>query len=297
MALVSTIGSEWGKSMLNLAAAVAPVGAVPVGSMVELPGRGSTYVIDTGDSAEHDGKPTLVLLHALACTGSLTWYPAIDKLARKARVVILDQRWHGRGIRSRRFTLEDCADDVVALADVLGIDQVVPVGYSMGSLVSQLVWKRHRERVAGLVLCAGAAHFKRNSRERVALESLSYSLGALRPRPGPVPAGGPILGGDRVWAYSQFRETSYGAIGRATAEIGKFDSTAWVGDIDVPTAVVVPTRDMIIPPRRQRWLARQIAGAATYEVDCGHSSCVMNAGPFTEGLLAASSSVLARVRP
>ena len=85
-------------------------------------------------------------------------------------------------------------------------------------------------------------------------------------------------------------------IGRATAEIGKFDSTAWVGDIDVPTAVVVPTKDLIIPPRRQRWLARQIAGAATYEVDCGHSSCVMNAGPFTEGLLAASSSVLARVR-
>lgn len=297
MALVSTIGSEWGNSMLNLAPAVAPVGAVPVGSMVELPGRGSTYVIDTGDSLEHDGKPTLVLLHALACTGTLTWYPAIDKLARKARVVILDQRWHGRGIRSRRFTLEDCADDVVALADVLGIDQVVPVGYSMGSLVSQLVWKRHRDRVAGLVLCAGAAHFKRNSRERVALESLSYSLGALKPRPGPVPVGGPVLGGDRVWAYSQFRETSYGAIGRATAEIGKFDSTAWVGDIDVPTAVVVPTRDMIIPPRRQRWLARQIAGAATYEVDCGHASCVMNAGPFTEGLLAASSSVLARVRP
>ncbi|MCL2535090.1 MAG: alpha/beta hydrolase [Nocardiaceae bacterium] len=283
--------------MLNLAAAVAPVGTVPVGSMVELPGRGSTYVIDTGESGQHDGKPTLVLLHALACTGTLTWYPVIERLARKSRVVILDQRWHGRGIRSPRFTLEDCADDVVALADVLGIDRVVPVGYSMGSLVSQLVWKRHQDRVAGLVLCAGAAHFKRNSRERVALESLSYGLGALKPRPGPVPIGSPVLGGDRVWAYSQFRETSYGAIGRATAEIGKFDSTAWVGDIDVPTAVVVPTRDMIIPPRRQRWLARQITGAATYEVDCGHSSCVMNAGPFTEGLLAASSSVLARVRP
>ncbi|MCA1008063.1 alpha/beta hydrolase [Rhodococcus hoagii] len=282
--------------MVNLAAAVAPVGEVPVGSMVELPGRGSTYVIDTGATERNSDKPTLVLLHALACTGTLTWYPAIAKLAEKSRVVVLDQRWHGRGIRSERFTLEDCADDVAALADVLGLDRVVPVGYSMGSLVSQLTWKRHRDRVAGLVLCAGAAHFKRNSRERVALESLSYGLGALKPRPGPVPVGGPRFGGDRVWAYAQFRETSYGAIGRATAEIGKFDSTAWVGDIDVPTAVVVPTKDLIIPPRRQRWLARQIAGAATYEVDCGHSSCVMNAGPFTEGLLAASSSVLARVQ-
>lgn len=282
--------------MLNLAVAVAPVGELPTGSMVDLPGRGSTYVIDTGADPAHEGKPTLVLLHALACTGTLNWYPVIDKLAEKSRVVVLDQRWHGRGIRSERFTLEDCADDVVALADVLGLDRVVPVGYSMGTLVSQLVWKQHRDRVAGLVLCAGAAHFKRNSRERMALESLHAGLGALKPRPSPVPAGGPRIGGDRIWAYSQFRETSYGAIGRATAEIGKFDSTTWVGDIDVPTAVVVPTRDMIIPPRRQRWLARQIAGAAMYEVDCGHSSCVMNTGPFTEGLLAASSSVLARAR-
>ncbi|QCQ90853.1 alpha/beta fold hydrolase [Rhodococcus sp. SGAir0479] len=284
--------------MLNITGAVAPVGTLPPGSMVELPGRGATYVVDTdaGAGGARDGRPTLVLLHALACTGALTWYPAIEQLARKARVVVLDQRWHGRGIRSDRFTLEDCADDVVALADVLGIDRVVPVGYSMGSLVSQLVWQRHRDRVSGLVLCAAAAHFRRNSRERVALGSLSAGLGALELRPGPVPAGRGHGGSDRAWAYTQFRETSYGAICRATAEIGKFDSTAWVGDIDVPTAVVVPARDLIIPPRRQRWLGRQITGAATYEVDGGHLSCVMNAAAFTEGLSAASASVLARAQ-
>ncbi len=90
--------------MVNLAAAVAPVGEMPVGSMVELPGRGSTYVIDTGTTERDADSPTLVLLHALACTGTLTWYPAIAKLAEKARVVVLDQRWHGRGIRSERFT-------------------------------------------------------------------------------------------------------------------------------------------------------------------------------------------------
>ncbi|NKV79638.1 alpha/beta fold hydrolase [Rhodococcus hoagii] len=145
--------------MVNLAAAVAPVGEMPVGSMVELPGRGSTYVIDTGTTERDADSPTLVLLHALACTGTLTWYPAIAKLAER-------RGWwcstsggtaeasdpSGSPSRTRR------RDDVAALADVLALDRVVPVGYSMGSLVSQLMWKRHRDRVAGLVLCAGAAH-------------------------------------------------------------------------------------------------------------------------------------------
>ena len=52
------------------------------------------------------------------------------------------------------FRLEDCADDVVALADELGVRSFIPVGYSMGGPIAQLVWKRHPSRVEGMVLCA-----------------------------------------------------------------------------------------------------------------------------------------------
>ena len=45
---------------------------------------------------------------------------------------------------SGRFRLDDCADDVVALADELAIDRFVPVGYSMGGPIAQLIWKQHR---------------------------------------------------------------------------------------------------------------------------------------------------------
>ena len=67
--------------------------------MLELPGRGgTTYVTDTpGPSPD---SPTLVLLHALGCTGLLTWYPTIEAFSRRYRVVTLDQRWHGQGIQS-----------------------------------------------------------------------------------------------------------------------------------------------------------------------------------------------------
>ena len=95
--------------------ALAPVGEIPEGLVVDLPGRGSTYVVDTGPS---DG-PTYVLLHSLACTGLMTWYPALQMMREFGRVVIFDQRCHGQGISPPRILLEDCADDVTVLADTL----------------------------------------------------------------------------------------------------------------------------------------------------------------------------------
>ena len=75
-------------------------------------------------------------------------------------MVAPDLRGHGRGIRSRRpFRLEDCADDLAALVEQLGCGPVVVVGYSMGGLVAQLLWRRHPDLVAGLVLCSTARVF------------------------------------------------------------------------------------------------------------------------------------------
>lgn len=276
---------------------IAPVGTLPQGRDVELPGRGTTYVIDTGVETA-TARPTLILLPALGCTAALTWYPVIDTLAAKGRVVTFDQRWHGRGIRSDRFSLEDCADDVATLADVLELDRFVVVGYSMGSLVAQFAARAHADRVAGMVLCAGTTGFKRNSRERIALEALNAYMGRLRPGAGPLPAAaGDPDGSHREWAMREFRSTAPGAIGRAVAEVGKFDSSGWIADLTLPTSVVVTGADQIIPARRQRWMARQITGASTYEVRAGHAACVLEVDEFTSGLLPAVSSVTSRVRP
>lgn len=81
------------------------VASVPEGRMLELPGRGgSTFVVDVPGPR---GAPTLLMLHALACTAYLSWYPVVAELSQQYRVVLFDQRWHGRGIRSPRFRLED----------------------------------------------------------------------------------------------------------------------------------------------------------------------------------------------
>ena len=152
-----------------------PARGVPRGRRVVLPGRGTTVIRDV---AGPPGAPTVVLLHGLGATASINWPGAFDELAPWFRVVALDQAGHGRGVRSRwPFRLEDCADDVVRLADVLGIERVITVGYSMGGPVALFARRRHPARVSGLVLCATAARFADSDARPSALEgALAASL-------------------------------------------------------------------------------------------------------------------------
>src|SRR5688572_23026857 len=135
-----------------------PWAPIPEGRMLELPGRGSTFVTDT--PGPRPDSPTVLLLHAVGTTGLLAWYPSVPALAKRYRVVTMDQRWHGRGIQSEEFSLQDCADDAAAVIDELGLGQVIVVGYSMGSIVAQRIWRQHPAKVAGLVLGATTDRFQ-----------------------------------------------------------------------------------------------------------------------------------------
>lgn len=274
--------------------ALAPVAQMPSGQIIELPGRGSTYVYDSGPS---DG-PTYILLHSLACTGLMTWYPALDVVRDFGRVVVFDQRCHGQGISSPRLLFEDCADDVAALADVLDIPSFVPVGYSMGSLVAQLVWRRHRDRVDGLVLCAATAAVSRARYERVATGVFAALIESLTPAPRLIQPAASVTRGflaDYQWVLGQARATSPGGITRAIAEVVRFDSTTWVSDIDVPTALVVTMKDRAFGVQRQQWLADHIPGAELVPVDAGHAGCTLQPRAFVPGLALAVESVHRRL--
>jgi len=215
-----------------------PVPEIPAGRVVELPGRGTTYLVDTGVPARNESAPTVFLLHALACTGLLTWYPCLEALRARYRVVIFDQRWHGQGIRIGRFDLDDCADDAAAVAELLGIESFISVGYSMGTLVSQLVWRRHPDRVAGLVLCAGSTHFATTPRRSDTVRVVGGRIAAMAARDRRLVAGLLDQTVDDRWAWRQFRSTTGRDVATAGSVIARFDSRPWIGSVDVPTAVV-----------------------------------------------------------
>ena len=246
--------------------------------MVRLPGRGETFVREVEGPP---GAPTLLLLHGLSATADLNWFPAFGPLGQHFRVVALDHRGHGRGIRSpRRFRLADCADDAVALADVLGIDSFIPVGYSMGGPIAQLVWHRHRNRVDGLVLCATSRNFRGRPREQAMYATVPFLSAAARLMPAE-PArrmaslvAAPNLRKEQLrrWMQGELDRCDMRAVLEASHAIGRYSSHGWIGDVDVPTAVVIATEDQLVPARRQIKLARSIPGATAHFVDADHFS-------------------------
>jgi pimeloyl-ACP methyl ester carboxylesterase len=275
---------------------------IPAGEVVDLPGRGSTYVTDTPGPGPD--SPTVVLLHAVGCTGLLTWFPSIGPLSRRYRVVTLDLRWHGQGVTSEEFSLADCADDVAALMDVLGVDRAVFAGFSMGSIIAQRMWRQHPDRTAGLVLCATTDRFRNTLPELLFHQSMELAMlgtrGLSRSRAVRRAARGAAraldLGPDDIheWAIDQWRSTSPWAVGQALAALGRHHSRPWLGRIDVPTAVVVTCHDKVIPKDRQLDVARRIPGATIHDIPAGHAACALESEIFVPALLEAVATVVAR---
>ncbi len=277
--------------------------ALPPGRHLDLAGRGRTFVRELPGPP---GAPTLVLLHGWTAGSDLTWFRCFPALGRVFRVVALDQRGHGRGIRSRdRFSLEACADDaaaVINLLDLGGDAAVIAVGYSMGGCVAQLLWQRHRNAVNGLVLCATTSVFAESDEERRYFGALGGLALASRLTPGPLRrrlarhvVGRRIVDCElQEWIVDELHRNDATAVLEAGAALGRFDSRSWTASIDVPSAVVVTTADRQVRPARQQALARAIPGATLHEVDGGHDACVTAPERYVPALLEACRSVTAR---
>ena len=267
---------------------------VPLGRRVALEGRGTTFVREVAGPPH---APTLVLLHGWMASGGLNWFRTFELLAEDFHVIAPDLRGHARGLRSSyAFGLADCADDLAAMLDELSIGPVVVAGYSMGGSVAQLLQRRHPEKVRGLVLSATAAWFPVGA---PAARPIDAALGTL--------AAGVRLGGHLAqvpsaplraarsrrpspsrdfvqWTISEFRRHDLRHLVEAARAATAFDSRPWLRDVDVPAAVVVTTRDRVVPAHRQLEAAALIGGVSVYEVDGGHAGCARErfAEPFRD---------------
>ena len=273
---------------------------LPPGRIVNLPGRGQTFVRELPGPS---GAPVLALLHGWSATADLNWYPSFAPLAENFRVIALDHRGHGRGLRSdQRFRLEDCADDVAALADLLEIDHLIAVGYSMGGPIAQLLWRRHPHLVDGLVLCATSCTFAGTLRERM-LFGMAAGTSAIAAALPVSPVAKTALTalsrwnvrrGDPRWGIEEVSRHDWAQIIEAGRQIGQFDSRPWIGSVSVPTTVVVTDADDVVPARRQLDLARAIPHATVRNVPNGHHDCVMVHKLFVPTLIKACAEIAHR---
>ena len=261
---------------------------------VRLPDGGS---VAYRDFRGPPGAETVLLLHGIGMTADLNWGGSFALLRQRFRVVAPDLRGHGRsGSPSQSFRLEDCADDVMALGDALCIERFIAVGYSMGGLVAQLLWRRHPERISRLVLCASSRNFLGTPAERMVslfapavtaaarMNPLLFSLGAGMMASSLVNG---LDGEQRQFALTEMNRTSVTTVTAALVAVSNFTSHDWIGQIDVPVSVLVTTRDTTVPPARQRRLAEAIPHATVFTVEGDHGVCINDPARFGTKLLEA----------
>jgi 3-oxoadipate enol-lactonase len=271
---------------------------LPPGRPITLPGRGRVFVREAGPP----DAPAIFLLHGWTATADLNWFPTFPALGEHYRLVAFDHRGHGRGIRTRRrFRLVDCADDVIAVADALGVDRFVAVGYSMGGPIASLVWRRHRDRVLGLVMCATACRFGNSRLERAQLAA--FGPVAMSTRVMPRSVSKPMFdrliwtqtrnSGLHPWILGQIRSGDPRHVLEAGWELRCFDSRSWIREVDVPTAAIVVDGDIVCPTAHQDEMVALLDPTHVVRIEGGHDVCIRHPRRFNRALLEACDAVLA----
>jgi pimeloyl-ACP methyl ester carboxylesterase len=264
---------------------------MPPARTLRVPDRGEMFLRDTGG----EGPPVL-LLHGWMATADLNWCGAYDDLAAAGyRVLAIDHRGHGRGLRQLTdFRLADCAADAAAALRQLDAAPALVVGYSMGGAIAQLIARDHPDVLGGLILSGTAQHWqdRRTRRAFKALGVLGLML-SLAPR-GTYSAGFRRAGlpdsAESTWALSELMRHSARDIAEAGRELGRFDSRPWLRQLPVPAAVVLTTRDELVGPGKQRQLAAALQ-VPIFEAPISHLQITTAGATYNPVLLRALAAV------
>jgi pimeloyl-ACP methyl ester carboxylesterase len=222
-----------------------------------------------------EGPRGVLMLHAWGGAGSgHSWRQVLPHLnLRDLRLVMADTRGHGRsGGAATSFSIEQLAEDALAVAEAEAIDPLIVAGASIGGKVAQWMAARYPERVRGLVLIApvpvsaqpldGAdlAMWLQMARER---DRFSRILAAME-KP---PVEPQVLRGFFDDCHATPLAALAGTFQMAVSDAGP----ERLGDVRARTLVVAAERDGLVPLETVRnEVAARIPGARLVTVDCGH---------------------------
>ncbi len=237
--------------------------------------------IEIGYDDVGDGEVVL-FIHGFPHNRAL-WSAQLGALLGQARCIAPDLRGFGESSIVAPYSVDQYADDLILLLDVLRIDRAIVCGLSMGGYVALACWRRHRARVRGLILmdtrAGGDSPAGRGRRdEMIALarergsgaiaDAMIGSMVGVRTRekcPEVVDAVHRMLA----------RAPVDGVIGALEAMRDRPDATPSLGTIDVPTLVVVGEDDVLTPPGEAALLHAAIRGSRLEVIaGAGHVSNV-----------------------
>jgi pimeloyl-ACP methyl ester carboxylesterase len=240
-----------------------------------------------------EDAPPLVLLHGWSFDGEMNFFRIIPELSQRYRVIVPDHRNHGKSDRIRgSFEIADLAATLDGMLTVLGYARVNLLGYSMGGMAAQVFAHQHPERVDHLILAATAAY--PIDRFRI-LARLAFWLARAFARISPKEAARVtyrylnvneiIDDSEERWMWAALLNRDPTLFYESGNAVWRFDSRSWVGELSVPTMVIIPTKDEIVPVRTQRDLVARLSEPAVVELEgLGHASVISRPEEYVKAI-------------
>ena len=245
----------------------------PERTVVRTPDGAELAVWDlTGDGPD---APVVVLPHGWGC-GHEVWLPVTRRLREQgARVVLYDQRGHGWSTRgTAQLTVETLAHDLTAILEAADVRDVVLAGHSMGGMtIMSLATHRPavlKERAKATVLVATAAtslggSSAQGARVANALVASALVTRAMRSKNGHVFVRG-AFGQSPVRSHMDLTRDLFGGChgavrGDFLRSMSTMDLLEGLATIEVPTTVLVGTRDALTLPKKADQIVATVPGA------------------------------------
>ena len=226
-----------------------------------------------------DGPP-VILSSGLGGSASY-WAPNVEALAADHRVILYDHRGTGRSDRALPgdLSVDDMADDVIALMDGLGVDRASLIGHAAGGVIGLSLALRYPERIDRLVVINGwsrpAPHFARCFEARLNLLHGSGVAAFVRAQPiflypaRWISENDARLDAEEAGHIAHFQGAA--TIEARIAALKAFDVDARLGEIAAPTLLIAAEDDMLVPPSASERLAEGLPDATLMPMLGGHA--------------------------
>lgn len=208
--------------------------------------------------------PVVLLAHGFPLDHRM-WTPTVEALADDCRLIAPDLRGFGAtGVTPGVVTMEQMADDLAALLDMLEVDQPVHFcGLSMGGYIGWQFWRKHRDRLRSLILCdtraAADSDEAAAGRRKMAAHVLAHGTSAIADAMLPkLFSQASRAGQSGAIAAVRTMIAEANPIGIAAAQHGmaaRPDMTQQLVQIAVPALLIVGDEDQITPVTEMRAMA------------------------------------------
>lgn len=234
--------------------------------------------------------PPLLLINSIGTTRNL-WTRQLHAFSSAYRVIRYDARGHGRSsVSPGDYTLEQLAEDAIAVMDAAGVASAHICGISLGGITAMWLGVHASPRVNSLVLANTAARIGslQSWTERIELvNTLGMSAVADKAM--------------SMWFSKEFRDRERDLINRFHAMVESCPPVGYLGccaalrDADLreaianvrcPTLAIAGSIDPSTPVDALKFIHSKISGSRMVTLDAAHLTNVEQANVFTSKVMA-----------